>query len=169
MRGFRVQGLGFRVWLTLMMLCVGVGAAQVSFGDDAAAAARKGHVTLVSDALVVPAGTPQFVELRFRVDEGFHVNSHKPKDELLIPTVLKLDTGAVRVVDQEYPTGAAFKLTVGDGEVLDVYQGEFRVKVKVVVPKGQSDLTGVLHYQACDASACFPPKSLPIKVAVTGK
>jgi hypothetical protein len=142
--------------------------------DGARAAAMKGHVVLVSDAVEVEAGKPQVVELRFRVDQGFHINSHAPKDELLIPTVLKLDSSkGVKVAQEDYQQGQPFRLSVGSsgavGETLDVYQGEFRVSVRVVAPKGASTMMGSLHYQACDNTACFPPKTLPVMVAVTGK
>ena len=146
-----------------------VQAQEIQLGGDRAAAAHKDHVSLLPDPIVVDAGKPQVVELRFHVDPGFHINSHTPKDELLIPTVLKLDAASVKVVAQEYPQGSSFRLTVGDGETLDVYQGEFRVKLRVVVPRGVSTLSGSLHYQACDNAACFPPRNLPVNVAVTGK
>ena len=173
------QGLGFRVQrsglLVLLVALVGasVGAQEIQLGA-ARAAAQKGHVVLVSDAIAVQAGKPQFVELRFHVDQGFHINSHTPKDELLIPTVLKLDSvSGMNVVSEEYQKGSAFRLSVGagggQGEMLDVYQGDFRVNVRLVVPKGSSTLTGSLHYQACDSTACFPPKTLPVMVAVTGE
>ena len=109
------------------------------------------------------------MELRFRVQDGFHINSHTPKDELLIPTVLKLeDATGVKLVGVEYPKGSAFKLP-WNGETLDVYQGEFRVRLQVVVPKGQSSLKGGLQYQACDSGACFPPRTLAVNVPITGK
>ena len=75
----------------------------------------------------------------------------------------------MKVVDAAYPKGSTFRLPVGDGETLDVYQGEFRVEVKVVAPKGSSTLVGVLKYQACDNAVCYPPKTLPVVVAVTGE
>ena len=132
--------------------------------------AHKGHVVLVSDAVQVMASEPQVVELRFRVDDGFHINSHAPKDGLLIPTVLRLDSaGGVKVVGEQYQPGSAFRLGGASGEVLDVYQGEFRVSVRMVAPKGASTLTGALHYQACDNASCFPPRTLPVMVAVTGE
>lgn len=127
----------------------------------------KGHVTYAAEVVEVAAGKPTVVELRFRVDEGFHVNSHTPSSELLIPTALKLeDAAGVKVLGEEYPKGAAFKLA---DETLDVYQGEFRVRLRVLVAKGVSTLKGGLRYQACDNAACFPPKTLPVSVVVTGK
>lgn len=135
----------------------------------ASPAAHRAHVELLSSAAEVRAGEPQVVVLRFRVEDGFHINSHTPKDELLIPTAIRFNTGsAVKVVDEAYPKGSTFRLPVGSGETVDVYQGEFRVNVRVVVPKGASTLVGVLKYQACDNAVCFPPKTLPVVVAVTG-
>jgi Disulphide bond corrector protein DsbC len=142
--------------------------AQIQLGG--APAAHKEHVQLVSDAVQVLAGSPQVVELRFRVDDGFHINSHTPKDELLIPTVLRLNTvNGVKVLGEQYPKGSTFRLPLDPGETLDVYQGEFRVSLRVVAPKGASTLVGELRYQACDNASCFPPRALKVIVAVTGE
>ena len=145
-----------------------MGAQSIQLGG--VPAAHRGHVELVSDAVQVLAGEPQVVELRFRVDDGFHINSHTPNDELLIPTELRLDAGSgVKVVGEQYPKGSTFRLPLGAGETLDVYQGEFRVKVRLVAAKGASTLTGALHYQACDNASCFPPRTLRVMVAVNGE
>jgi DsbC/DsbD-like thiol-disulfide interchange protein len=137
---------------------------------DAQTESRKGHVMLLSDSVLLSAAKTQTVELRFRVADGFHINSHTPKDELLIPTELKLDSrDGVVVLGELYPKGSEFRLAIGDGETLDVYQGEFRVTVKLTAAQGASLLTGSLRYQACDNAACFPPKSLPLKIALTGR
>jgi len=154
----------------LVLGCLVAGAQDIQLGGDSGSAAKKGHVVLLSDALQIEAGKQAVVELRFRVDEGFHVNSHTPTSDLSIPTVLKLeDAAGIKVLGEEYPKGSAFHLAVGEGETLDVYQGEFRVRLRVVVPKGQSTLKGGLRYQACDNAACFPPRTLAVAVAVTGK
>ncbi len=170
-QGSGVWDWGLGVWCGGFALAAVLGgslmrAQEVRLGD-ARAAAAKGHVVLLSDAVEVEAGRASVVELRFRVEPGFHINSHTPKDELLIPTVLKVEPGAVKVAAEEYGAGTAFRL--GAGEVLDVYQGEFRVVVRVVAPKGASTLTGALRYQACDNAGCFPPRTLPVVVAVTGR
>jgi hypothetical protein len=72
-------------------------------------------------------------------------------------------------LEETYPPGSSFRLTVGAGETLDVYQGKFRVGMRVVAPKGASTLTGSLRYQACDNAACFPARTLAVKVALTGR
>jgi len=123
---------------------------------------------MLTDGVDVKPGSEQVVELRFRVDPGYHINSHTPMDDLLIPTTLKFVPGMVKVVGMEYPKGEIIKLT-GNGEGLDVYQGEFKVKLRVVAPHGFSAMTGTVRYQACDNEACFPPKTLAVRLAVTAK
>ncbi len=165
-QGLGIHGLGlFCCLLFLVVLGSAAKAQGIQLGD--APVAHKGHVELLSDAVAVMAGEPQVVELRFRVDDGFHINSHTPKDELLIPTVLQLD--GAKVVGEQYPKGSTFRVPLGSGETLDVYQGEFRVSVRVVVPKGSSTLTGALRNQACDNTACIHPRILPVTVAVTAQ
>jgi DsbC/DsbD-like thiol-disulfide interchange protein len=164
--GNREQGIVFAALLLSLL--------PAAFAQDLQLGARrpvgKEHVALLSDTVDVTPGKEQLVELRFRVDPGFHINSHTPKDELLIPTVLKLDAAnGVKVLDEQYPAGTPFRLDIGAGDTLDVYQGEFRVVVRMVLPKGATDLVGSLRYQACDHAACFPPRTLPVKVAVMAK
>lgn len=144
--------------------------AQIQLGGfDRAVQAKKQHVELLTDSLQLTANKPQDIEIRFRVEPGFHINSHHPKDELLLPTVLKLEPGSLRIADEQYPPGSHFHLQVGEGEDLDVYQNEFRVMLRIEAPKGTTTLTGSLRYQACDTAACFPPKTLPVQIAVTAR
>lgn len=147
---------------------VAAGAQEIRFGDGLRPAKRQ-HVELLDDAVTVEAGKPQDVELRFRVGAGLHINSHAPKDETLIATVLKVSPGTVRVLGEEYPKGVPFHLDVGKGETLDTYQGEFRVRLRVEVARGSSELDGVLRYQACDNASCFPARELPVKVVVSAR
>jgi DsbC/DsbD-like thiol-disulfide interchange protein len=153
-----------RLLIALLLLAPVLRAQEIRFGD--ARPASRQHVELLTDSVEVKGGHSAIVELRFRVDPGFHINSHSPKDETLIPTVLKLDSSAVQVVETEYPAGVPFKL--GE-DTLDVYQGEFRVRVRFVAAPGETNLTGSLRYQACDNAACFPARTLVVKVAVSGK
>jgi hypothetical protein len=147
-----------------------IAAAQIQLGGlDRTTEAKKQHVELLTDSLQLTANKPQDVELRFRVEPGFHINSHKPKDELLIPTELRLDPGSFHMTNEQYPPGSHFRLQVGNGEDLDVYQGEFRVALRIDPPKGDSTLSGSLRYQACDNAACFPARTLPVKIAITAK
>jgi hypothetical protein len=148
----------------LPMLCVS--AQEIKL--DGLSPVKMPHLKLLTDGVQVRPGMEQEVELHFRVDEGYHINSHTPMDDLLIPTTLKFVPGSVKVVGTDYPQGDIIKL-IGSGEGLEVYQGEFKVHVKLIAPRGFSTMTGTVKYQACDSESCYPPKTLAVRLAVTGK
>ena len=130
----------------------------------------KQYVTYAAEEQAVKAGKKIVVELHFKVGDGYHINSHTPKSELLIPTVITLNPArGVTVSPAEYPGGTAYSFSFEPGEKLDVYTGAFTVKVPVVAEAGSHTVDGVLRYQACDNAACYPPKSLPVQVTVTAK
>ena len=117
------------------------------------------------------AGKSASVALRFRVADGYHINSNKPKSELLIPTELTLEAPVgVRVSGFTYPEGSEFALSFDPTEKLSVYSGEFMVTAKLSALRsaaaGRYPLNGVLSYQACNDRACFPPKKLPVSLEV---
>jgi Disulphide bond corrector protein DsbC len=122
--------------------------------------------------VTVAAGKPAVASLKFRVQSGFHINSNHPNSELLIPTRLKLnpptDVGIGRVT---YPAGKDISLTFAPDEKLNVFSGEFKVDAVVSAVRGASPghyaIHGELAYQACDDRACYPPKKLPVTIAVT--
>ena len=85
-------------WLTVLCLWAGASGVAQDIKLDGVSAPKKIHLALLTDGVQVMPGTEQIVELRFRVDEGYHINSHKPMDDLLIPTTLKFELGPVKVV-----------------------------------------------------------------------
>jgi len=130
----------------------------------------KQYITYAAEEQVLKPGKKSVIELRFKVMDGFHVNSHTPKSELLIPTNLTLQPAAgVKAAAIEYPAGTEYSFSFEPNEKLDVYSGAFTVKVPVVAEAGSHTVSGVLRYQACDNAACYPPKSLPVDVVLTAK
>jgi hypothetical protein len=116
------------------------------------------------------AGRRNVLEIRFRVANGYHVNSHTPKSELLIPTKMMLQPAAgVKAEAAEYPAGTTFSFSFSPNEKLDVYAGDFTVKLPVVAVAGMHEVDGTLRYQACDHAACYPPRSLPLQIFFTAK
>lgn len=132
-------------------------------------------VTMASVGKVqLQAGGTANVELDFRVDSGFHINSNKPKSELLIPTVLKLSPPQqVSIAAIKYPAGQDTSFPFAPTEKLNVYSGDFSITAVVKAPakatSGVFPVTGELRFQACDRSACYPPRSIPIKFEVAVK
>ena len=128
------------------------------------------RVSFLPEPILIPSARPQWIELHFQVTPGFHVNSHEPRDETLIPTALRL-TGSsqIRVLKDDYPAGTPLRLTTGAGDTLSTYQDDFRVRLQIVAKPGSAALEGTLHYQACNAASCFPPRDLPFSVPLTAR
>jgi Disulphide bond corrector protein DsbC len=146
------------------------GYAQQVGNLDAPAAKPKSYVAYAAEQQSVSAGKRSVLELHFRVVDGFHVNSHTPKSELLIPTRIELQPAAgVKADAIEYPAGTSYSFSFDPTEKLDVYSGDFTVKLPVVAEVGTHTVDGTLRYQACDHAACYPPKSLPLQVIFTAK
>lgn len=133
------------------------------------------EVAPVAKVQLKPGGSAN-VQLDFRVGNEFHINSNKPKSELLIPTELTLQADSpVSVASVKYPAGQDVTFPFAPGEKLSVYSGDFSitavVKAAPGAAKGEYSVSGKLRFQACDRSACYPPKSVPVKfeVSVAGK
>jgi len=152
------------VFLTLLLLA-GLVLAQ-GFGD-------KPPVEMAPvGALQVKAGGSKNVSLDFRIGSEYHINSHTPRSPLLIPTVLKLSgPEQVTVADLKYPAGQDLTLPFSPDEKLSVYSGDFTVdavvKTAANLPAGTYPISGMLRFQACDHSACYPPRSIPVRFQIT--
>ena len=114
-----------------------VGYAQQVGNLDAPPAKPKSYVVYAAEQQSVSAGKRSVLELHFRVVDGFHVNSHTPKSELLIPTRIELQPAAgVKADAIEYPAGTSYSFSFDPTEKLDVYSGDFTVKLPVVAEAG---------------------------------
>jgi DsbC/DsbD-like thiol-disulfide interchange protein len=162
-----------RVSLAAVLFAVSAAAvlsAQEVGNLDAPVAKPKSFVVYAAEQQNVTAGKRTVLELHFRVMDGFHVNSHTPKSDLLIPTRIELQPAAgVKSEAVEYPAGSTYSFSFDPTEKLDVYSGAFTVKLPVVAEAGTHTVDGTLRYHACDHAACYPPKSLPVQVIFTAK
>jgi hypothetical protein len=118
------------------------------------------------------AGSSANLELDFRIGPEFHINSNKPRADYLIPTVLKLNPPQpVTVGDVKYPAGEDMTFAFSPNEKLSVYSGDFSIntvlKAAANAAAGTYPVKGELRFQACDRSACYPPRSIPVQFQVT--
>jgi hypothetical protein len=156
----RAHGFGL-----VLLIVTGLALAQ-SLGD-------KPYVEVAPVAKVtLRAGSSANVDIDFRVRQDFHINSHTPKQEYLIPTLLKLNpTQQVAIADVKYPAGEEMSFAFSPNDKLSVYSGDFRVtavlKAPANVPPGNYAVKGELKFQACDRTACYPPNSLPVQFQVS--
>jgi hypothetical protein len=141
----------------------------------ASAALAQGSSPMISvapiDTVVVTRGSKAPLDIALRVNKGFHVNSHQPNDELLLPTVVHLNPpeGLV-IMNIAYPEAQDLVLPFAGKDKLSVYSGDFEVTAEVRVPKsaavGTQRVHGEVRYQACDNRQCFPPKTAPLEFDV---
>ena len=149
-----------------MVLCASWLSAQGEFSSP------KPSVQLVSaQSASLVKGKSASVTMNFHVANGFHINSNKPNSELLIPTTLKLSPPTdLSVGNVQYPEGEQLSLSFSPQEKLSVYTGNFTVHATAravgSIRAGTYRVHGELKYQACDNSACYPPKSLPVSFDV---
>ena len=138
--------------------------------DDSARLKGSAVEYLFPEQVTVPASKATDVTLHFRVAAGYHINSHTPREEFLIPTTFSIPEGAgVRLDKAVYPAGTDFTLPLDPTNKLSVYNNEFTIQARIVADSGSHLVEGKLHFQACDKSVCLPPKTIPVAFNVTGK
>ena len=124
-------------------------------------------VPIVETETVAP-GSDVHVALQVTLPEGFHMNSNKPRDPLLIPVVLSIPgpkqqplPAGVSVTELVFPEARDLDQR---GTVLSVFEQGFVIgavlKVDSSVAPGKLVVPGTLRYQACDETMCYIPKSL---------
>jgi DsbC/DsbD-like thiol-disulfide interchange protein len=166
-----VQGIR-RISVALLAVACAIADAQVQETAKAGRSGAKAEAVqyLYPEQVTLPAGKAIDVALHFRIKEGLHINSHAPKDEFLIPTILSIpEASGVKMESAEYPAGTEFALPVEPGTRLTVYTGEFAIQARLIVQAGDHMVEAKLRYQACDANACLPPKTITVPIDVVGK
>jgi hypothetical protein len=144
--------------------------APAQLGNMDAPAKPKAYVLYAAESQTVAAGKRAVLELRFHILQGYHVNSHTPKSDFLIPTALTLQSAnGVTAGALEYPPGQSYSFSFDPSEKVDVYAGDFTVRLPVVATPGEHTVDGSLKYQACDNAACYPPRTLPVRLVFTAK
>jgi hypothetical protein len=157
---------------TLVIVSVLIGLATASFAGESLSFLKMPSVEMAPVAPVaLTRGRPSRVQLNFRIQRGFHINSNRPNDEALIPTALRLSPPTDVLVGKiAYPTGQDLTFDFMPGEKLNVYANDFAVTAMVTtsrsIPYGTYRVHGALKYQACDNRQCYPPKEVPVQFDV---
>jgi len=145
--------------------------AQSPLADSSSRSVAHGAAVeyLYPEQVIVPVDKVSPVALHFRIAPAFHINSHTPKQESLIPTKLSLpESSGVKLASASYPAGQDFTLPLDPSTTLSVYTGEFTIQAGLVAARGNHLVQASLRYQACDRSACYPPKTITVPIDVIG-
>ena len=122
----------------------------------------------------VPRGGTFEAAVVVQITKGFHMNSHKPSEDYLIPTILTPDVPqGLKLIATTYPPGEQKKFSFSPNKPLDVYTDKVTLRLKFSVdsnaPLGDAMIPATLRYQACNDTTCLAPVKLPVsfKIKVT--
>ena len=126
-------------------------------------------IATLTEADGVYAGSNYRVAVRARLDAGFHVNSNKPLEDLLIPTELNLNPpDGVRLNGIAWPESFLFEVA---GDPLAVFDEEFIIGADLALDPalalGDHVVAGTLRYQACDDTICYFPVTADLEFRLT--
>ncbi|GEM_PF-662400 len=110
------------------------------------------------------------LSLELHILPGFHLNSEKPGDEMLVPTSIELENiEAFEIKEIFFPEPQVKKFKFA-ARLLSVYEGQVKVKLKIelkpAVKESTVEMAGKVRYQACNDEACLRPERLPFKTIV---
>ena len=107
------------------------------------------------------------------IENGYHINSNKPKDEFLIPVTIESGDKNFQLINVKYPVPEEVKLPSSPDPV-SIYSGEIKIaltfKSDKEVKPGKYKIPVNFNYQGCNDESCFPPETITseIQVELTG-
>jgi DsbC/DsbD-like thiol-disulfide interchange protein len=131
---------------------------------------EKHPVKVTAEVPGTPARPGDRVDVRLKIEiaKGWHINSHEPIQDFLIPTSVMV-TGALPVSagSIDYPPGDKAELA---GETLSLYTGTVELSIPLTVgleaAPGVGEVPLRIRFQACDDTTCLPPETLELRVPV---
>ncbi len=137
----------------------------------------KASVEAFTDFTSYAAGTPVRLAAVVTIDDGWHIQSHTPSYEYLIPTelALELPEGWPEAVIR-YPAHIMWQSQFAE-DPLAAYEVEAVIHADVELPAdlptGAVEVPIELLYQACDELVCLPPTTaettLRLEIGETGE
>ncbi len=98
---------------------------------------------------------------------GYHVNSHVPTEPTFVPLRLRWEKQPFRVIQIRYPKPSLENYAFSP-RPLSVLSGAFEIttvlEAPADAPRGPGILLGWLRYQACTATLCLPPRTVPVRL-----
>ncbi|MFH0909108.1 MAG: thioredoxin domain-containing protein [bacterium] len=121
--------------------------------------ARKGpvRVAVALSPTAAPPGATLDLAVKLAIDEGWHINAHKPDDKDLVPTSVSIETNGIFALKQvDYPKGTKplkGALVIGG-----------KIGVAKDAPGGTANIDITIAFQPCDETRCLKPENITIQV-----
>lgn len=149
-------------WLSVLLVLL----AQTGW-----AASDKVTLRLELDRPEVGRGMEAGIEVFAEIERGWHINSNKPNESYLIPTVVELTVPeGIATEPLNYPPADAHTFAFAPDKTLLVYSGKVGIAGALSVP---ADFAGdsfrveaAIDYQACNDTTCLPPASTTASLVV---
>ena len=118
------------------------------------------------------AGDTVKIQIRIKIKQGFHINSHQPTLSYLKPTIITfLPTNGIKFSEINYPEPKLIslsylvkKIAVYEGTV--VFDAEIFIGSDIVADNKM--IMGIIKYQACNDVSCLTPKEdnfeIPLRI-----
>ncbi len=109
------------------------------------------------------------VKVTLDIPEGWHINSNKPLQENLIPTVISLKKGGNgwHLKRSNYPTPKEQHLGF-QKELLSLYDGQVEFDVELEVGLQPTRMLPLeIDLQACNDRVCLPPETVVLRTPMT--
>ncbi|MFH0988949.1 MAG: cytochrome c biogenesis protein CcdA [bacterium] len=119
----------------------------------------------------IPVGAEFNVVIILKVAKEFHINSHTPTYDYLIPTGLELEQKKnIILVDLTYPKGNTVQFEFAE-KPLDVYEETVTIfltlKLSANAKPGMDTLRATVLAQACNDQTCLPPGTINAAIPLT--
>ena len=155
-----------------MLACLLLMSVLASTSTSASAQFRQPSAQLTTTVVeeIFRAGDTATLKLEVQLPEDIHVQSDKPRDPYVIPTLLTLALpDGLTMGGITYPESTDFQLVGWEAPLL-VFEHEFTIEVllnlAVSLPTGEIVIPGSFLYQACDDQVCFAPATEAIEWSI---
>ena len=115
-----------------------------------------------------PAGSTYPIIFRIHIPSGLYIHGAQNNDDGIIPTSFSFaDSPFVNIEQIRFPLPEKKRFDYTNKEI-DLYSGEVPVRAGLKVMEnahqGKQLIKGILSYQACSSTSCFPPEDVDIPV-----
>jgi len=163
-------GIGGTVMVPALAENGGNGASETAFVPDGQQQSKdKVNVKVALEPENPVAGAPFKVRVTLEVEDGWHVNSHTPPLEYLIPTSVDVRSEhPLKVVHERYPEPAMLQTPLMK-EPLPIYEGITEIVLTAVIRDWFEESITVIvpvRVQACKDDLCLTPSDMALTLDV---
>lgn len=134
-----------------------------------------GEVVRVTSAISQDRARPgDRLQLALILDiaEGYHINSHQPTEDFLIPTGVTIQAPETfQVGTAVYPRPERRSYPFAPDKQLSVYENRavirFPLTVKPTTTPGEYTLKARVRYQPCSEKVCYPPRTRELEIPLS--